>query len=130
MDIRIQFIIIMIILELFEANLQKAATLGAVIEKLHIYYKKSVFLFFLMHPTFYFVIFVSLYLNVLDFYIITILLIKIFDIFFKIELIKQRYRDKNMDKELEKMLTLQMAPWMGFLGVLMYVPLLFMAIFP
>lgn len=130
MDILTQFIIIMIILELFEARLQKANTLGAVIEKLYIYYKKSIFLFFMVHPTFYFVLFVSLYLNVLDFYIISILLIKLFDIFFKIELIKQRYIHQNMDKELEKILTLKMAPWMGFLGVFLYVPLLFMAIFP
>jgi len=130
MDILTQFIVIMIVLELFEAHLQKAETLGAVIDKLYLYYKQSVFLFFIIHPTFYFVLFISLYLNVLNFYIITILLIKIFDIFFKIELIKQRYIYQNMEKELESMLTLKMAPWMGFLGVLIYVPLLFMAIFP
>jgi len=44
-------------------------------------------------------------------------------------LIKQRYGQKEMDKELEGMLSLKMAPWMGLLGVFMYVPLLFMAIF-
>jgi len=45
-------------------------------------------------------------------------------------LIKQRYISKNMDDELKDMLTMRLAPWMGFLGVFMYVPLLFMAIFP
>lgn len=130
MDILTQFIIMMIILELLEAHLQKAGTLGAMIDKLYFYYNKSVFLFFMLHPTFYFVLFVSLYLHLLNVYIITILLIKILDIFFKIELIKQHYIDHDMDKELEKMLTLKMAPWMGFLGVFMYVPLFFMAIFP
>ena len=129
MDILAQFIVIMIVLELVEAHLQKADTLGAVIEKLYTYYKKSVFLLFIMHPTFYFVVFVTLYLNSLNIYMIIILLIKIFDIFFKIELIKQRYLNNNMDKELEKMLGLEMAPWMGLLGIFMYVPLLFMAIF-
>jgi hypothetical protein len=83
----------------------------------------------MVHPTFYFTLFVSLYLNLVNFYIIVILLIKTFDIFFKIELIKQRYFQKEMDKELEGMLSLKMAPWMGVLGVFMYVPLLFMAIF-
>lgn len=130
MDILTQFIMIMIVLELIEANLQKATTLGAVIEKLYHYYQKSIFLLFMLHPTFYFVIFVALYLNIFNLYIIVILLVKIFDIFFKIEMIKQRYIDKRMDKELEKMLTLKMAPWMGFLGIFTYVPLLFMAIFP
>ncbi|SFV54294.1 hypothetical protein MNB_SV-14-1749 [hydrothermal vent metagenome] len=112
-----------------EASLQKANTLGEMIEKLYVYYNKSVFLFFMIHPTFYFILFVSIYLNIVNFYIIAILLIKTFDIFFKIELIKQRYIKKDMDKELEMMLNLKMAPWMGLLGVIMYVPLLFMAIF-
>jgi len=129
MEIFTQLIIIMIVLELMEASLQKANTLGEMIEKLYVYYNKSVFLFFMIHPTFYFILFVSIYLNIVNFYIIAILLIKTFDIFFKIELIKQRYIKKDMDKELEMMLNLKMAPWMGLLGVIMYVPLLFMAIF-
>jgi len=130
MEILTQLIIIMIVLELIEANLQRAETLGEMIERLYRYYSKSVFFFFMIHPSFYFVLFVSLYLDVLNFYIIAILVIKTFDIFFKIELIKQRYINKEMDKELEEMLNLKMASWMGFLGVFMYVPLLFMAIFP
>ncbi len=129
MEILTQIIIIMIVLELMEASLQKAKTLGEMIEKLYVYYNKSVFLFFMIHPTFYFILFVSLYLNLVNFYIVVILLIKTFDMFFKIELIKQRYIQKDMDKELEKMLSLKMASWMGLLGVFMYVPLLFMAIF-
>jgi len=128
MEIFTQLITIMIVLELMEASLQKSNTLGEMIEKLYVYYNKSIFLFFMIHPTFYFTLFVSLYLNIVNFYIIAILLIKTFDIFFKIELIKQRYIQKDMDKELEGMLNLQMAPWMILLGVFMYVPLLFMAI--
>lgn len=129
MEILTQLITIMIVLELMEASLQKATTLGGMIEKLYVYYNKSIFLFFMIHPTFYFTLFVSLYLNIVNFYIIVILLIKTFDIFFKIELIRQRYYEKEMDKELEGMLTLKMAPWMGLLGIFMYVPLLFLGIF-
>ena len=130
MEMLTQFIIIMTLFELIESNLQKANTLGEMIEKLYGYYNKSIFIFFMIHPTFYFVLFVSLYLNVFNFYIITILLIKTFDIFFKIELIRQRYIKKEMEPELEGMLELKMASWMGILGVFTYVPLLFMAIFP
>ena len=129
MEILTQLITIMIVLELMEASLQKAKTLGGMIEKLYVYYNKSIFLFFMIHPTFYFTLFVSLYLNIVNFYIIVILLIKTFDMFFKIELIRQRYYEKEMDKELEGMLTLKMAPWMGLLGIFMYVPLLFLGIF-
>jgi len=129
MEILTQLIIIMIVLELMESSLQRAKTLGTMIEKLYVYYNKSIFLFFMIHPTFYFTLFVSLYLNLVNFYIIAILLIKTFDIFFKIELIKQCYFQKDIDKELEGMLSLRMTPLMGFIGVIMYVPLLFMAIF-
>lgn len=124
-----QLIIIMIILELMEASLQKGDTLGDIIEKLYLYYNKSVFLFFMIHPTLYFILFISLYLNIVNFYIISILLIKTLDIFFKIELIKQRYIKKSMDSELEEILNLKISSWMGFLGIVMYVPLLFLAIF-
>jgi hypothetical protein len=130
MEIFSQLIIIMIVLELIEANLQKAGTLGEMIEKLYVYYNKSIFLFFIIHPTFYFVLFISLYLDILNFYIVAILIVKTFDMFFKIELIKQLYLSNNMDDELKEMLTMRLAPWMGVLGVFMYVPLLFMAIFP
>lgn len=129
MSILIQFTVIMIVLELIEAKMQKASTLGTMIERLYGYYQKSVFLFFLIHPTFYFVLFVSLYLDLLNFYIIVILLMKTFDMFFKIEMIKQKYITKNMERELTSMLELKMAPWMEYLGVIIYVPLFIMALF-
>ena len=130
MEIVTQFIIIMILLELIEANLQRANTLGEMIEKLYIYYHKSIFFFFMIHPTFYFVLFVALYLDIVNFYIIAILLIKAFDIFFKVELIQQRYIKREMESELKGMLDLKMASWMGLLSLFTYVPLLFLAIFP
>jgi|GEM_PF-268546 hypothetical protein len=129
MSILIQFTVIMIVLELIEAKMQKASTLGTMIERLYGYYQKSVFLFFLIHPTFYFALFVSLYLDLLDFYMIVILLMKTFDMFFKIEMIKQKYITKNMERELTSMLELKMAPWMEYLGVIIYVPLFIMALF-
>jgi len=129
MNILIQILILMTLLELIEANFQKASTLGAMIDRLYIYYDKSVFLFFMVHPTFYFVLLVSLYTKILDFYIIAILLIKVFDIFFKIEMIRQRHIAKEMDIELASMMDMEMSPWMGYLGILMYVPLLSMALF-
>jgi len=116
-------------LELIEANFQKAPTLAMMIERLYGYFKKSVFLLFLIHPTFYFVLFVSIYSGVLNFYIISILLVKAFDIFFKIEMIKQRYIKKEMDAELASMMGMKITPWMSYLGVVMYVPILAMALF-
>jgi len=128
MNIVIQLIVIMIFLELIEAYFQRAGTLAEMIDKLYVYYNKSIFLFFLMHPTFYFVLCVALYFDVFNFYIIVILLFKTFDIFFKIEMIKQRYKGELIDPELEQMLNHKIASGMGLLGLFTYVPLLFMAI--
>ena len=125
----IQILIVMTLLELVEANFQKALTLGDMIDKLYGYYQQSVFLFFAVHPTFYFVLLVSIYTKILNFYIISILVIKVFDIFFKTEIIRQRYIKKEMDIELASMMEMEMSSWMGYLGTLMYVPLLAMALF-
>jgi len=128
MNLVMQLIIVMIFLELIEAHFQKAGTLGEMIDRLYEYYKKSIFLFFISHPTFYFVLCVALYFDAFNFYIIIILLFKVFDLFFKIEMIKQRYQKREMDPELALMLNSKIAPWMGLLGIFTYVPLLFMAI--
>jgi hypothetical protein len=130
MEMATNIIIIMISLELLEVYLQKAGTLGEMIDKLYGYYNKSIFLFFMVHPTFYFILFVSIYLNILNFYIIVILLIKTFDMFFKIEMIRQRYVYDSMDSELKEMLSLKLTSWMAYLGLFTHVPLLLMAITP
>lgn len=130
MNILSQIVLLMLIIELIETHLHKAETLGLIIDRLYGYYQKSVFLFFLVHPSFYFTIFVSLYLNILNFYMIAILLLKGLDIFFKIEMMRQKFVYKeSMDKELENMLRLKMSPLVSFLSSLMYVPLLAMALF-
>jgi len=116
-------------IELIETYLQKADTLELMIEKLYGYYQKSVFLFFLVHPAFYFVIFVSIYLDFVDFYIVAILLLKSLDIFFKIEMMRQKFVYFQMDREIEDMLKLKMSPLVSILSSLMYVPLLAMSLF-
>ena len=129
MNILTETVLLMVMLELIEANLHKAPTLGLMIERLYGYYKKSIFLFFVVHPTLYFVLFVSIYFDILDFYILSILLLKSLDIFFKIEMIRQRYLVGEMDDELKVMMKMPISPWMSLLGAVMYVPLLLMSLF-
>ncbi len=129
MNILTQIVLLMLIIELIETHLHKADTLGLMINRLYGYYQKSVFLFFLVHPSFYFVVFVSIYLNLLNFYMIAIFLLKGLDIFFKIELIRQRFVYRDMEPDLEMMMQLKMSPLVTFLSSLMYIPLLAMALF-
>ena len=129
MEIVIKIILVMIILELIELYLHKADTLAEMIEKLYGHYNKSIFIFFMIHPTLYFVLAVTLYFDSFNFYSVSILLLKTFDLFFKIEMIKQKYVSKSMDAELEKMMEMKMTTSMQFLSLILNVPFLYLSIF-
>ncbi len=128
MEIVMQIITMMILLELFELYIQKADTLKEMIDNLYFYYNRNVFLFFLVHPTFYYVLGVTLYFDTFNLYSITILVLKAFDIFFKMELIKQRYYEPVMDAELEKMMELKITLGIKLLSLFTYVPLLYLSL--
>jgi len=128
METVLEIISVLIVLELLELYLHQANTLVELIDKLYGYYRESIFLFFIVHPTFYFVLGVLLYFDAFNFYGITVLMLKVFDIFFRIELIKQRYYLSRMDSELEKMMEMKLTFSMKFLALFVHVPLLYMAI--
>jgi len=123
-----QIIFALIMLELLELYLHQSSTLVELVDKLYGYYRESIFLFFIVHPTFYFVLGVLFYFNAFNFYGITVLMLKIFDIFFRMELIRQRHYLSRMDPELEKMMDMKLTFSMKFLALFVHVPLLYMAI--
>ena len=128
MDTILIFVSILTILELFEAAMQRADTLYDVIGKLYTWYKKSIFAFFLIHPSFYFVLFVVIITDVLNVYMILILTFKIFDLFYKIELIKTIFIKQKIPADLSAMLEWQIPSWFFLIGVTLYPPLLFYAL--
>lgn len=130
MEILLQVIFFMVLFELVEIYLHRADTLDTLIDKLYAYYSQSIFIFFLVHPTFYYVLGVLVYFDAFNFYGVTILILKVFDIFFKIELIKQKYYKNRMDSELAKMMDMKLTFSMKFLALFVHVPLLYMAISP
>ena len=119
---------ILILLELFEAYMQRSDTLYGVIEKLYGWYSKNIFLFFLMHPAFYFILFVVLVTDSLNIYMILILTFKVFDIFYKLELIKKIFIQQNVPQDLAAMLDWKIPSWFFLMGVGLYPPLLFYAL--
>jgi len=119
---------ILVMLELFEAYMQKADTLHGVMEKLHVWYSKSIFAFFLIHPAFYFMLFVVIVTDVLNVYMILILTFKVFDLFYKIELIKTIFIKQNIPADLSVMLDWKIPQWFFLMGVGLYPPLLFYAL--
>ncbi len=119
---------ILIVLELFEAYIQRADTLYGVMEKLYGWYSKSIFLFFLIHPAFYFILFVVIVTDTLNIYVILILTFKVFDLFYKLELIKKIFIQQNVSQELAEMLDWKIPSWFFLMGVGLYPPLLFYAL--
>jgi hypothetical protein len=122
------FVAILVILELFEATIQRSDTLYGVMEKLYAWYKKSIFAFFLIHPAFYFTLFVVIVTDILNIYMILLLVFKVFDLFYKIELIKTIFIKQNIPADLSAMLEWKIPPWFFLMGVGLYPPLLFYAL--
>lgn len=119
---------ILIVLELFEAYMQRADTLYGVMEKLYGWYAKSIFLFFLMHPAFYFTLFVVVATDRLNIYTILLLTFKVFDLFYKMELIKKIFIQQKVPGDLAAMLEWKIPSWFFLMGVGFYPPLLFYAL--
>ena len=128
MENALLFTIILLFAELFEAYVQRAQTLLGVLEKLYAYYQKSIFLFFLIQPGFYFIMFIVLLTGVLNVTMIFLLAIKIFDIFYKIELIKKVFIEREVSQEIAQMLEWKMPSMFFLMGAALYPPLLFYAL--
>ncbi len=124
----ILFTATLILLELFEVYMQYASTLYGVMEKLYKWYSKSIFLFFLIHPAFYFTLFVVILTGRLNIYIIILLVFKVFDLFYKLELIKKIFIQEDIPQSLRDMLGWKIPSWFFLMGAGLYPPLLFYAL--
>jgi len=128
MENALSLTLLLVMLELFEVMIQRADTLYGIVERLYGWYRKSIFLFFLVHPAFYFMLFVAVATDILNFYMIVILAMKIFDLFYKIELIKTVFIKEEVPAELSAMLQWKIPSWFYLMGVMLYPPLLFLAL--
>ena len=123
-----EYVLLLLIAELFEAFMQRSETLFGVLQKLYIYYEKSIFLFFLVQPGFYILLFIIMDTSLLNMSMVFLIAIKIFDMFYKIELIKKVFIEREVSQEIAQMLDWKMPSWFYLLGVMMYPPLLFYAL--
>jgi len=121
-------VLILIFLEMFEALWQRSETMMGVLKNGYHYYQKSIFLFLLMHPSFYYILFVALLTNILNGWIITILLFKTMDIFLKIALIQNIFVKDEVDEIMLPFLEERVTPWIFLMGLGLYPPLLIYAL--
>jgi len=120
-------ILIYILLELFEVQWQKSDTMMGVLGNLYRYYRRNIFLFFLMHPTFYIGIGIAMVTD-LAFSAVALIFIKTVDIATKLILIQQVFEKQEINAELSQMLLAPLHPVMLYLSVFVYTPLVYFAL--
>lgn len=123
-----EYILLLFIAEIFEAFMQRSETLLGVLEKYYAYYRKSIFLFFLIQPGFYTILLIVMITGILNMTMIFLLALKVFDIFYKIELIKKVFIERQVSQELAQILTWKMPSWLFLSGVVIYPSALYVAL--
>ncbi|WP_294928935.1 hypothetical protein [Sulfurimonas sp.] len=121
-DLILNYMLLFILLEFFEVSWQKAPTIMGMIIKMHRYYAKSIFLFLIMHPTFYFSIGFAMITD-LNMYAVILLFLKTLDVATKILLIEQIYTKKELSQELSLILLAPINDFLPYIGMFAY-PLL------
>ena len=115
--------LIFVALELFESKWQKSDTLYGLLNNNFQIFQKNIFLYFLLHLTFFYTIFVSFYLNNFSFWMSSILIIKFLDFSFKLSLMKKLSNGTNIEEIIPFNMT--MVPILRYMGVIIY-PLSFL----
>ena len=115
--------LIFVALEFFESKWQKSDTLYGLLNNNFQIFQKNIFLYFLLHVTFFYTIFVSFYLNNFSFWMSSILIIKFLDISFKLSLMKKLSNGTNIEEIIPFNMT--MVPILRYMVVIIY-PLSFL----
>jgi hypothetical protein len=121
-------LILLILAELFEAKVQSEQTLLGVVNRLYFYYRRSVFLFFAVHPSFYILLLIIMVSGVLNFTMVSLVVLKMFDMFYKLELIKRVHIQKNFPADMMVLLTQPIPSWFFLLGLFIYPSLVYFAL--
>ncbi|AXK49390.1 hypothetical protein CRU87_05010 [Aliarcobacter trophiarum LMG 25534] len=113
---------IFIAIEIFESNWQKSNTLYGMLELNYIVFKKNIFLYFILHMSFFFSIYLSITQNNFGFLMSSILALKFFDIVFKLSIMKKLSNGVSLSEIIP--FNVNITPLFRYLNVLIY-PLLF-----
>lgn len=126
-DLILNYILLFVFLELYEISWQKAPSIMGMVIRMNKYYEKSILLFLIMQPTFYFSIgFVML--SDYSVYAIIMLILKTADIATKILLIEQIFTKRELTQELSLILLAPINGFLPYMGLLIYPFLIALAI--
>ena len=121
------FILFYTFLELYEVQWQKAETIMGMLARMYKQYRKSIFLFLIMHPTFYFAVWFVFETNYNP-YAVALLLLKSADIITKIVLIKKVFIDRELSEEFTLSLFTPIGSYMPYMGIVLYPFFIYMAL--
>jgi hypothetical protein len=124
-DTLVNYLILFIVLELYEVQWQKANTIIGMLARMYSHYAKNIFVFLLMHPTFYFAIMLMITSDY-NTYAIALFLIKGIDIATKMILLKKVFIDKEVSEELTLALLAPLNRAVAYIGLFVYPPLIYM----
>jgi len=85
-------------LEVFESNWQKSDKFAGVIKNNYLIYKKSVFLFILLNPTFIYALYLAISMNNYSFLMNLIIILKFVDISFRLHLCRKIDNNDDISK--------------------------------
>lgn len=114
----ISLLLIFIALEFFESSWQKSDSLYGLITNNFRIYNKNIFLYFILHFSFFYTIFLSLYLNNFGFWMSSILIMKFLDISFKLTMMKKLSQGQSIEEVMP--MNIKMIPLYRYMNVLIY----------
>jgi len=127
-EVILNYILLFVLLELFEVQTQKASNIFGVLARLYEHYKKSIFLALLLNPTFIFALIFAM-LSDLNPYALMLLSIKGADLLTKLLLTHKVFVQKAMSIELSFMLLFPIKEIYFYLGVLIYPVFIYLALY-
>lgn len=124
-DTLLNYLVLYIALEIYEAQWQKANTMIGMLARMYEKYRKNIFIFLLMHPTYYFSIMFAIISNYNE-YALVLVGIKTIDIVTKMTLIRKVFIEKDLSPEMTLALLSPLNKFMPYVGLFVYTPLIYL----
>ena len=113
--------------ELFEISWQKDENMMKMLLNMHHIYKKNIFLFLIMHPNFYFALFLAVITNA-SVASLGYVFIKTVDVGLKFVMMDMIFIKKEISHEMTLLLSTPISPALLYLSVAIYPPFVYFAL--
>ena len=104
--------------EIFESNWQKNDSLYGLIYNNYQIYKTNIFLYFILHASFFYALGVSAYLSNFNFWMSSIVIVKFLDMAFKINMMQKLSSGLEIHEVMP--IDIKMTPLLRYFNVLLY----------